>query len=232
MKRRVSLWLLVGVSIVAALVLTGCAARETVHPISTFVVPDFQSVGVKTIGFMPISDPTNSEVGMATTLPLMEQRAAEVTAYMFLSEEEILGRTQKKGLRDRYTALASGWKTESRISGEDVVSVGSASNVEALLFAEIFKWNQEWVNQNMEGTSQSQVGIRIVLVSSETGKRLLEISDEQIMESAYYSPESGIGTHVDAAGMVRSSSAGNVPDPPPIEEVARRVLDAIFRVFP
>jgi hypothetical protein len=232
MMTRASLLFLVGVSAIATLVLTGCAAREAVHPLSTFVIPDFQGRGVKTIGFMPVSDPTNSEVGVATVLPLMEKRAAEVTAYMFLSEEEILGRTQKKGLRDRYTALVSGWRKDSEISKEDVVSVGGASNVEALLFAEIFEWNQEWVNQNTEGTSRSQVGIRAVLVSSENGETLWEVSDEQIMESAYYSPESGIGTHVDVAGMVRSSSAGGVPDPPPIEEVARRVLDALFRVFP
>ncbi|KPJ58967.1 MAG: hypothetical protein AMJ46_13150 [Latescibacteria bacterium DG_63] len=232
MARRGSLLFLVGVSAIAALVLTGCAAREAVHPLSTYVVPDFRSKAVKTVGLMPISDQTNSEVGMATVLPLLEKRAAEETAYMFLSEEEILGRSQKKGLRDNYTALVSGWKKDSKISKEDVVSVGGGSNVEALLFVEILQWTQEWVNQNTEGTSWSQVGIRTVLVSSETGAKLWEASDEQIMESAYYSPESGIGTHVDAGGMVRSSAVGGVPDPPSIEEVARRVLDALFRVFP
>jgi hypothetical protein len=232
MRRRTSLLFLVAASAVAALVLFGCAGKEAVHPLTSYCVPDFEAKGVKTIGLMPIGDQTNSDVGVPTVLPLLEKRAAQEADYLFLSEEEILGRSQKKGLRDTYMSLVSGWKKESTISAEDAVSVGQASGVEALLFAEIFKWNKEWVTQNVEGTSRSQVGIRTVLVGCETGEILWEASDEQIMESALYSPESGIGTHVDAGGMVRSSSVGGVPDPPPIEEVARRVLEALFRVFP
>ena len=232
MRKTESLLFLVGVSAVAALLLTGCAAREAVHPLSAYVIPDFGEKGIETIGLVPISDQTNSEVGVATLLPLLEARAAEETACMFLSKEEILGRAQKKGLRDRYSSLVSDWKTEGEISRDDVVSVGGGSSVDALLFTEIFLWNKEWVTQNTEGTSRSQVGIRTVLMSAETGEKLWEASDEQVMESAYYSPESGIGTHVDAGGMVRSSSIGGVPDPPPIEEVARRVVDALFKVYP
>jgi hypothetical protein len=232
MKRKEPLLFLVGASVVVALLLLGCAGKEAVHPLSSFVVPDFAKRGVKTVGLMPISDQTNSEIGVATVLPLLEKRAAQETAYMFLSEEEILGRAQKKGLRDQYTALVSGWDMNGAISAPDVVSLGEACSVEAFLFTEIFIWNQEWVNQNVEGTSWSQVGIRTVLVGAKTGQKLWEASDEQTMESAYYSPESGIGTHVDAGGMVRASSIGGVPDPPPIEEVARRVLEALFKVYP
>ena len=114
----------------------------------------------------------------------------------------------------------------------DFSGLGKGAAAEAFLFGEVFRWSKEQIAGNVEGASQTQVGIKLMLISTTTGEKIWEASDEQILKSAFYSPISGIGTHVDEAGMVRQSSGASVPEPPPFEEVARRVLDAIFRVFP
>jgi hypothetical protein len=232
MNRLASLFVLVGLSAVTALLLAGCAAREAVHPLSSYIVPDFSNRSVKVIAFMPLVDREASEAASPTVLPLIEARASQKAAYVFLSQEEIAGRAMKTGRKDEYDRLVLNWKNEKELGKEDVVSLGKAVVADAFLFGEVSLWNKAWVARNTEGTSQTQVGIKLMLVSATTGEKLWEASDEQTLKSAYYNPESGIGTYVDKGGMVRSSSTGGVPDPPPYEEVAKRVLDALFRVFP
>lgn len=232
MSKTSFFFVLVGLSAMMVLLLTGCAAREAVHPLSTYIVPDFGARGVKTIALMPFSDRGTAEPGSPAVLPLVEARTLQKTAYVFLSQEETAGRAMRMAAKDQYDRLTAAWKKGDEPGKEDMISLGKAVAAEALLFGEVFSWNKEWVAPNAEGTSQTQVGVRLMLVSTATGERIWEASDEQILKGAYYNPESGIGAHVDKGGMVRQSSTAGVPDPPPYDEVAGRVLDAIFRVFP
>jgi len=232
MSKRSSLPVLAALGTLMVLVLGGCAAREAVHPLSTYVAPDFSSRGIKTIALMPFSDRGTAELGSPTVLPLVEARVFQKTGYLFLSQEEIAGRAMKTNVKDQYDRLTATWKKGEEPGKEDVISMGKVIAADALLCGEVFNWSKQWVAANEEGTSQRQVGIKRVLVSAATGEKIWEASDEQTLKSAYYSPESGIGTYVDSGGMVRQYSTAGVPDPPPYEEVAGRVLDAIFRVFP
>ncbi|MFH0778894.1 MAG: hypothetical protein V2A71_09755 [Candidatus Eisenbacteria bacterium] len=232
MRFRESSVPLVLVLVTATALLAGCVAREAAHPISTYVIPDYSGKAIKTVALIPMGEHVDLPEACAIALPLLEARASAKMAYVFLSEEEALGRAQKKGISDKYLRMVSEWKKEGTINKENVVSVGKDVAVDALLFTEIYLWNKEWVAPNAEGTSNSQVGMKLVLMGTKTGEKLWEAVDEQTTKSAYYSPQSGIGTHVDEAGMVRSSPVGGVPDPPPIEEAVKRALDAIFAMFP
>ena len=232
MNKFASVFVLVGLSAVTALLLAGCAAREAIHPLSSYVVPDFGSRDVKTIALMPMADRGGAQAASPAVLPLLEARVLQKTAYLFLSQEEVAGRAMRTGQKDRYDRLVVNWAKEGQVGKDDVISLGKGVAVEAFLFGEVLLWNKEWIAPNAEGTSQTQVGIKLVLFSATTGEKLWEASDEQTLKSAYYSPQSGIGTHVDKGGMVRQSSTGGVPEPPPYDEVAGRVLDALFRVFP
>jgi len=233
MNRTLSSLLFFGLGIVAVFLLSGCAAREAMHPLSSYVVPDFGSKAVKVIAFMPLAEREGTLNASEIVLPLIEARVQQKTAYIFLSQEEVAGRVMRTGLKDRYDRVVAGWKSGGEPAKDDLVALGKGVSADAFLFGNVFVWSKEKVQQNVEGTSDTQVGIRLSLVSSSTGEKLWEASDEQVSKSARYSPQSGIGTHVDQAGMVRQSSAGSgVPDAPPFEEVASRVLDALFRVFP
>lgn len=232
MNRLSSLLVLVGLSAVAALLLSGCAAQEAVHPLSSYVVQDFGNRGIKNIAFMPLAERGGTQAASPIVLPLIEARTFQKTAYIFLSQEEVAGRAMRTGLKEQYDRLVLNWKKGSELGKDDIVSLGKGVAAEAFLFGEVSLWNKEWIQANVEGTSQTQVGIKLMLVSATTGEKLWEASDEQMSKSARYSPQSGIGTYVDEAGMVRQSSTSGVPDPPPFEEVTVRVLDALFRVFP
>ncbi len=229
---RPSLVVLVSLAVLAALVLTGCASREAMHPISSYVVPDFSVRSVKTIGLIPIAERAGAEGATAKLLPLVEEYASAQVDYVFLSQEQVLGAAQKSGASEAYNALISAWQKGGQMAAEDVTAVGQAAGADALCFVEAYRWSKEWVAPNVEGQSESTVGVRAVLFGASKGEKLWEASDEQTLKSALYSPDSGIGTHVDAGGMVRTSSGAAVPEPPPIEEVAARVVQSIFRVFP
>ncbi|MCX5800320.1 MAG: hypothetical protein NTX17_02905 [Candidatus Eisenbacteria bacterium] len=232
MNKLASLLVLVGLGVVTALFLTGCAAREAVHPLFSYVAPDFGSRGVKTIALMPLVDRGETQKASSIVLPLLEAQALQKSAYIFLSQEEVVGRAMSTGSKEQYDRLVLNWRKQSELGKENVVSLGKGAAAEAFLFGEVFRWSKEQIAGNVEGASQTQVGIKLMLISTTTGEKIWEASDEQMLKSAFYSPISGIGTHVDEAGMVRQSSGASVPEPPPFEEVARRVLDAIFRVFP
>jgi len=223
---------LVAVAIAAALVLCGCAARQAMHPITTFVVPDYSARAIKTVGLMPIAERAGVQEAGPKLLPVLEAQLATKTAYVFLSQEQVLGSVQKSGVTDRYNKLLSGWRDNGSISAEDAVAVAQKAGTDALMLVEVSTWSREYVPANVEGESVSKVGLKAVLVSGKTGEKLWESYDEQSLQSAHYSPESGIGTYIDQAGMVRSSGKGGVPEPPPIEEVALRVVNDVFRVLP
>jgi hypothetical protein len=230
MKRGLSV--LVAAAAVAGLVLCGCATKQAMHPITTFVVPDFSARTIKIVGLMPIAERAGVEEAGLKLLPVLEGQLATKTAYVFLSQEQVLGAVQKSGVSDRYKTLLSGWRDNGALSAEAAVEVARKAGVDALMFIEVSTWSREYVAANTEGESVSKVGLRAVLVGAKTGEKLWEAFDEQTMQSAHYSPESGIGTYVDEAGMVRSSGGAGVPEPPPIEEVALRAATALFRVLP
>jgi hypothetical protein len=223
---------LVAVAAAAALVLCGCAAKQAMHPITTFVVPDYSARAIRTVGLMPIAERAGVEEAGLKLLPVLEGELATKAAYVFLSQEQVLGAVQKSGVSDRYNRLLSGWRDKSVISAEDAAAVAQKAGTDALMFIEVSTWSREYVPANTEGESVSKVGLKAVLVSGKNGERLWESFDEQTLQSAHYSPESGIGTYIDAAGMVRSAGKGGVPEPPPIEEVALRVVTGLFRVLP
>ena len=230
MKRTLSA--LVLVAAVATVVVCGCATRQAMHPITTFVVPDYAARAIKTVGMMPIAERAEVQEAGPKLLPVLEGQLATKTAYVFLSQEQVLGAVQKSGVSERYSKLLSGWRDNGALPAEEVVAVAQKAGVDALMFIEVSAWAREYVQANTEGESVSKVGLKAVLVSAKTGEKLWESFDEQTLQSAHYSPESGIGTYVDEAGMVRSSGVGGVPEPPPIEEVALRVAADLFRVLP
>ncbi len=230
MKRGLSA--LVAVATVVAFAVCGCATREAMHPITTFVVPDFSARAIKTVGLMPIAERAGVEEAGLKLLPVLEGQLATRTAYVFLSQEQVLGAVQKSGVSERYNRLLSGWRDNGALSAEDAAAVAQKAGVDALMFIEVNTWARDYVQANTEGESVSKVGLKAVLVGAKTGEKLWESFDEQTMQSAHYSPESGIGTYVDQAGMVRSSGGAGVPEPPPIEEVALRVATALFRTLP
>ncbi len=230
MKRGLSAFVVA--SVVAAFVVCGCATKEAMHPITTFVVPDFSARAIKTVGLMPIAERAGVEEAGLKLLPVLEGQLAAKTAYIFLSQEQVLGAVQKSGVSDRYNKLLSGWRNDGTLSAEDAAAVAQKAGVNALMFVEVSTWSREWVPANTEGESVSKVGLKAVLVSGKTGEKVWESFDEQTLQSAHYSPESGIGTYIDDAGMVRSAGKGGVPEPPPIEEVATRVVRDVFKVLP
>lgn len=233
MKRFSFPFVLAGVTVAVAFLLAGCAAREAVHPLSSYVAPDFGNKGVKIIAFMPLAEREGAQSASEIVLPLIEARAQQKIAYIFLSQEEMAGRAMRAGNKDQYDRVVAVWKKGSEPAKDDIVSLAKGVGADAFLFGNVFLWSKEKVQPNVEGTSDTQVGIKLSLVSAKSGEKLWEASDEQVSKSARYSPQSGIGTYVDEAGMVRQSSAGTgVPDAPPFEEVAARVLDAILRVLP
>jgi hypothetical protein len=202
------------------------------HPITTFVVPDYSARAIKIVGLMPIVERAGVEGASAKLLPVLEGQLATNTAYVFLSQEQVLGAVQKSGISEQYKMLLSTWQKDGAISAQDAAAVGQSAGVDALMLVEVSAWSREWVAANVEGESLAKAGAKAVLVSAKNGEKLWESFDEQTLQSAHYSPQSGIGTYVDDAGMVRTSSTAGVPEPPPIEEVATRVIAAMFRVLP
>jgi len=231
MNKQASLVALVGLVAVAALLLTGCAAREATHPLSSYVVPDFSARAVKTIALLPIADRTVSNDASDTVLRFLRPHVSTMTAYRFLSEEDVLGLTQSKNVSGAYNALISGWRKKGDVGTQDAISVGQAVGADALLFTEVYIWIREWVEPNARGASQTQVGIRMLLVSTKNGEKLWEVSDEQVAKSVEYDPGSKIGVHVDDTGRA-TALYGGLPQPPTFDEVVPRVMDAIFKVFP
>ncbi|MBN1504447.1 MAG: hypothetical protein JW952_05215, partial [Candidatus Eisenbacteria bacterium] len=187
---------------------------------------------VKSVGLMPIAERAGVQEAGPKLLPALEGKLATKTAYVFLSQEQVLGAVQKSGVSDTYKRLLSGWRDKAALSAEDAAAVAQKAGVDALMFFEVNTWSREYVPANVEGESESRVGVRAVLLSGKNGEKLWESLDEQTLKSAHYSPESGIGTYVDEAGMVRASGGAGVPEPPPIEEVAARVAAALFKVLP
>jgi hypothetical protein len=231
MNKLVCLVALVGLIAVAALLLVGCAAKEATHPLSSYVVPDFTARAVKTIAILPIADRTVSTDASDTVLRFLRPHVSTMTAYRFLSEEDVLGLAQSKNVSDAYNALLSGWRKKGDIGTQDAISVGQAVGADALLLTEVNIWIREWVEPNTRGASQTQVGIRMLLVSSKNGEKLWEASDEQVVRSIEYDPASKIGVHVDDTGRA-TALYGGIPQPPTFDEVAPRVMEAIFKVFP
>jgi hypothetical protein len=227
-----SLSVLVSIAVFAALLVCGCATREALHPINTFVVPDYSAMAIRNIGLMPIAERSGVEEAGAKLLPVLEAQLATKTAYVFISQEQVLGAVQKSGTSEQYKRLLSAWQKDGMIPAQDVAEVGKSAGVDALMLIEVTTWSREWVPSNVEGESVSRAGLKAVLVSAKNGEKLWESFDEQTLQSAHYTPQSGIGTYVDDAGMVRTSSTAGVPEPPPIEEVATRVAAAVFRVLP
>jgi hypothetical protein len=231
MNKLASLVVLVGLIAVAALLLAGCAAKEAAHPLSSYVVPDFSARTVKTIALLPIADRTMSSDASDTVLRFLRQHVSAMTAYRFLSEEDVLGVAQSKNVSDAYNGLISGWRKKGDTGTQDAISVGQAVGADALLFTEVYIWIREWVEPNTKGASQTQIGIKMLLVSSKNGEKLWEAFDEQVVKSVEYDPGSKIGVHVDETGRA-TPLYGGIPQPPTFDEVAPRVMDAIFKVFP
>ncbi len=126
MKRGLSAFVVV--STAAALVLCGCAAKQAMHPISTFVVPDFSARAVKTVGLMPLAERAGVQEAEPKLLPVLEGQLAAKASYVFLSQEQVLGAVQKSGVTDRYNKLLSGWRDDGALSrlARATATVGAA----------------------------------------------------------------------------------------------------------
>lgn len=226
--------LLVGLILLIALPL-GLAGCKTgaggARPAHAYVVPEWNDLGIETLAFLGVGSSVGEETVRQTAELLLEEKLLSAQdRFVILSLTE----ARSRGDGDEADKLVRAWRDARTVDVLLVQRYCRAAAVDGILLGDLSEWKQERVDWTSEGSSSTQVNLRLSIYSGKTGLLAWDATKMARKESMTYQPSaSGTAGYTGATGAPRSERAGAMtPDPPPADEVALEAIASLMAAFP
>ena len=186
---------------------------------------DYDVHKVAILGFVNLTgDPKADRLADDVTRALFQSGK-----YQFTTAGNFAADAKRVGEQSDYDRCMETWRKRRVMDGEKLTRLLEATGQDALLAIEINKWSEEKIGPNQEGTSNTSVGLKLKLFAPD-GTVLWSASQLKVKKSPPYFPD--FNTRATIGGEARTTSAGAVPDPPPIEKVAVETANEVVEQLP
>jgi hypothetical protein len=218
-------------------VLPGLACRATgpgVRPATAMISPEWDSLNIQSLGFVTVGSSVGEEVARQTAeVVVEEQLASSQDRFVVLGVQTARGRAVAAGAGDAFDRLVKAWHDQRMADKFVVEDLCKKMGVDGLLFGDLTDWKREKVEFTQEGSSYTQVALRLVIISGKTGLPVWEAEKMIRRDTAVYVPGGGgSGVTTDDSGVSRAQRSTITPDPPRPEGVLVDVLSSITAAFP
>jgi hypothetical protein len=216
--------------------LSGCKSTgSSVSPAQAFTVPEWKDLHIQTLAYMGMGSSTGDATARVTAEQIVEQRLGTgQERFVILGMSEGRTRAASADASELYEKVVNVWRDTRKADLFQVQQLSKKLGTDGLIFADLNDWTEERVDWTTEGTSSTQVTIRLAIYSGKTGLLAWEAKKIQRKESEPYRPgQAGGGVYTDQDGTPHSDQSHKLtPDPPRAEDVAADVLAALIAAFP
>lgn len=149
--------------------------------------------------------------------------------YHFISSADFLNDATRVNMAEDHARLVRTWQKKRTIDENVVERLLDATGYDALIAADVSKWEEVKLQPDQEGTSDTTVGVGVKMYAKD-GTLLWKASELQTEESITYLPS--FNTRATEGGRAITTSQGAVPEPPPIHQVAKKVAEDLAKEMP
>lgn len=228
--------LLLAFLLIAPFGFSGCKTGATgVRPAQAFTVPDWNTLDIRTLAYMGTGGSTGEETDRQTAEVLVEEQLLSgQDRFVILSLGEAHQRASSKGAGDAFEKVQKVWRDQRLVDGIVAKDLSAKMGVDGLILGDLGEWKQERVDWSSEGTSSTEVNLRLAIYSGKTGLVAWEAQKLARKESVGYRPmAAGSGVYTDESGVSRAERPQSVtPDPPRPEVVAVEAIQSLIAAFP
>jgi hypothetical protein len=225
---RVMMVLLV---LVTALGMVGCKSTTSGGEgakVATEVAPNLEDYNVETVAVLAFANTTGDPKADEMAVYLVQSFYGR-ELYHFISSADFLNDATRVNMAEDHARLVRTWQKKRTIDENVVERLLAATGYDAMIAADVSKWEEVKLQANQEGTSDTTVGAGVKMYAKD-GTLLWEASELQTEESVAYLPS--FNTRATESGRAVTTSQGAVPDPPPIHQVAKRVAADLAKEMP
>ena len=195
---------------------------------ATEVATNLDDYNVETVAVLAFAnttgDPKADEMGV-----YLIQSFYGRELYHFIVSKDFLNDATRVGMEADHARLVRTWQKKRTIDENVVERLLAATGYDALIAADVSKWEEVKLQPDQEGTSDTTVGVAVKMYAKD-GTLLWSASELQTEESIGYLPS--YNTRATEGGRAVTTSQGAVPDPPPIHLVAQKVAEDLAREMP
>ena len=219
-------------------VLLGLSCRATtsgVRPATAMVSPEWDALNIQSLGLVTVGSSVGDEVARETVEGIVEgQLSSNQDRFVILGVQTARGRAAAAGAGDVFDRLVKAWHDQRMADKFLVENLCKKMGVDGLLFGELSDWKSEKIGLTEEGSSYTQVAMRLVILSGKTGMSVWEAQKMIRRDTQVYTPGSGdTGPTTDNEASARARRSGGLaPEPPRPEDVVVDVLASIMAAFP
>lgn len=226
-----SVILTVGMLCLALCSATGCktATQGAKGPANVFLDPSFVERDIKSLAFAGVHAGVPDDQAPIIVRDIMTNALkTQQTRFLVVDPSEAASRAARVGKGQLYRKVRDVWKSHHKVDPVQASELCEALAVDALLFADVSRWEREQVDWTSEGRSFTQVTISVRLVDGEDGRMIWNARDGRLKESEQYE-YSDTGLYTEGLGgeekVARTDRAGSLsPEPPRYEEVTEEVV--------
>lgn len=218
--------------------LPGLSCRATgpgIRPATAMISPEWDSLNIQSLGFVTVGSSVGDETARQTAeVVVEEQLTSSQDRFVILGVQTARGRAVAAGAGDVFDRVVKVWHDQRMADKFVVEDLCRKMGVDGLLFGDLTDWKREKVEFTQEGSSYTQVALRLVIISGKTGLPAWEAEKMIRRDTAVYVPGGGgSGVTTDDSGVSRAQRAGSMtPEPPRPEGVLVDVLTSIIAAFP
>ena len=216
--------------------LAGCPGQNTsLEPPKAFMVPEWNDLHIQSLAYLGVGNSAGEDTDRQTVEGIVEQQLTSgQDRFIVLPLAESRSRATANKAGDECAAIIQTWRDDRKADLFQVKEFCRKVGVDGIIFGDLTTWNQVKVDWNAEGSSYTEVGLRLAIFSGKTGLLAWDAQKQLRKESRPYRPSlAGTGVYQDPAGANRAEHPGNLtPDPPRAEDVTTDCMQSIMMAFP
>jgi hypothetical protein len=217
-------------------ILSGCkTAGSNVSPAQAFTVPEWKDLHIQALAYMGMGSSTGDPTARVTAEQIVEQQLGTAQErFIILGMSEGRAKAASADASDLYEKVVDIWRDTRKADLFQVQQLCKKLGTDGLIFGDLNDWTEERVDWTTEGSSFTQVTIRLCIYSGKTGLLAWDARKIQRKESAPYRPgQAGGGVYTDPDGTPHTDHSQSLtPKPPRAEDVAGEVMTALIAAFP
>jgi len=196
--------------------------------VATEVAPNLEDYNIETVAVLAFANTTGDPKADEMAIYLIQSFYGR-ELYHFIPSADFLNDATRVEMGEDHARLVRTWQKKRTVDENVVERLLEATGYDALIAAEVNKWEEVKLQPSQEGTSDTTVGVKVKMYAKD-GTLLWSASELQTEESIAYLPS--FNTRATEGGRAVTTSAGAVPEPPPIDQVARKVAEDLAREMP
>lgn len=192
------------------------------------LAPNLENYQVTRVAILGIAN-TTGDVEAEQMSDYVVQALVSSGMYSFADPQTFERDARRLELGADYERLQRTWQ-KKRVLDEPVMErVLEATGYDAMVGMEVTRWEEVKLDPSQEGTSDTSVGLEVMMFALD-GTILWSAGEDRTEHSRPYLPS--FNTRSTGSGEATTTAASAVPDPPPIEDVARDVASEVVSTLP